>query len=120
MRLDNIGDVVMTSPALRAIKETNPEIRLTLMASPAGALTKPLLPWVDEVIPWRAPLAGSGEATGRCGAGVGTDRNPPGLANSMGPSSSPALSKALTHPHSSARWREFPFGWALPKKRGNP
>ena len=24
------------------------------MASPAGALTSPLLPWIDEVLPWRA------------------------------------------------------------------
>jgi hypothetical protein len=37
MRLDNIGDVIMTSPALRAIKENLPECRLTLMASPGGA-----------------------------------------------------------------------------------
>ncbi|HEY9880897.1 MAG TPA: glycosyltransferase family 9 protein [Leptolyngbyaceae cyanobacterium] len=53
MRLDNIGDVLMTSPALRAIKENCPDARLTLMASPGGALTEPLLPWVDEVLPWR-------------------------------------------------------------------
>ncbi|MBD1874340.1 glycosyltransferase family 9 protein [Nodosilinea sp. FACHB-131] len=53
LRLDNIGDVLMTAPALQAIKETNPQARLTLMASPAGALAGPLLPWVDEVLPWR-------------------------------------------------------------------
>jgi ADP-heptose:LPS heptosyltransferase len=64
MRLDNIGDVIMTSPALRAIKETNPDIRLTLMASPAGALTKPLLPWVDEVIPWRTLWQALGKPPG--------------------------------------------------------
>jgi len=53
LRLDNIGDVLMTSPALRAIKANQPRARLTLMASPAGALTAPLLPWVDAVLPWR-------------------------------------------------------------------
>jgi len=53
LRLDNIGDVLMTSPALRAIKANQPGVRLTLMASPAGALTAPLLPWVDAVLPWR-------------------------------------------------------------------
>jgi ADP-heptose:LPS heptosyltransferase len=53
MRLDNIGDVMMTSPALRALRENLPDTRITLMASPAGALTAPLLPWVDEVLPWR-------------------------------------------------------------------
>jgi ADP-heptose:LPS heptosyltransferase len=53
MRLDNIGDVIMTSPALRAIKENLPECRLTLMASPGGAQAVELLPWVDAVLPWR-------------------------------------------------------------------
>lgn len=53
MRLDNIGDVIMTSPALRAIKENLPQARLTLMASPGGSLAAPLLPWVDEVLTWR-------------------------------------------------------------------
>lgn len=53
MRLDNIGDVIMTSPALRTIKQNLPAANLTLMASPSGALTAPLLPWIDEVMPWR-------------------------------------------------------------------
>ncbi|WP_197050795.1 glycosyltransferase family 9 protein [Deinococcus sp. YIM 77859] len=54
MRLDNIGDVVMTAPVLRALKEALPGVRLTLMVSPAGANAVPLLPWVDDVIVWRA------------------------------------------------------------------
>ena len=37
MRLDNIGDVIMAGPALRAVKEALPDARLTLMVSPAGA-----------------------------------------------------------------------------------
>ncbi len=53
MRLDNIGDVLMTSPALRSIKEHLPEAKLTLMASPGGSIAAPLLPWVDEVLTWR-------------------------------------------------------------------
>lgn len=53
MRLDNIGDVIMTSPALRAIKENLPECRLTLLASPGGIQAASLLPWVDEVLAWQ-------------------------------------------------------------------
>src|SRR5213083_3571784 len=54
VRLDNIGDVIMLGPALRAVKETSPEARLTLLASPAGATAVPLLPWIDDVIVCRA------------------------------------------------------------------
>ena len=53
MRLDNIGDVVMTGPVLRALKENLPEASITLMASPGGKEATPLLPWVDEVLAWR-------------------------------------------------------------------
>lgn len=53
MRLDNIGDVIMTSPALRAIKENVPQARVTLMASPGGVQAASLLPWVDDVLPER-------------------------------------------------------------------
>jgi len=54
VRLDNIGDVVMLGPALRAVKETSPDARLTLLASPGGAAAAPLLPWIDDVITWRS------------------------------------------------------------------
>ena len=53
IRPDNIGDVIMVGPALRAVKETSPQARLTLLASTGGAAAAPLLPWVDDVIPWR-------------------------------------------------------------------
>jgi ADP-heptose:LPS heptosyltransferase len=53
VRLDNIGDVVMLGPALRAVKEASPEARITLLASRAGSTAAPLLPWVDDVIVWR-------------------------------------------------------------------
>lgn len=53
LRLDNIGDVIMTSPVFKTLRENLPEAKITLMASPGGALTAPLLPWIDEVLPWR-------------------------------------------------------------------
>lgn len=53
VRPDNIGDVIMAGPALRAIRRTLPEATLTLLASPAGAAAAPLVPWIDEVISWR-------------------------------------------------------------------
>ena len=53
VRLDNIGDVLMLGPAIRAVKETSPSTRITLLASPAGATAVPLLPWIDDVMVWR-------------------------------------------------------------------
>jgi len=53
VRLDNIGDVIMLGPALRAVKETSPQAHLTLLATPGGATAVPLLPWIDDVIVWR-------------------------------------------------------------------
>ncbi len=53
VRLDNIGDVVMTGPMLRALKENLPDAHLTLMASPGGSKAASLLPWVDDVLTWR-------------------------------------------------------------------
>lgn len=53
-RMDNIGDLVMLSPALRELKRTFPTASLTLLTSPAGSQVAPMLPWVDEVITWRA------------------------------------------------------------------
>lgn len=63
MRLDNIGDVVMTGPVLRALKENLPASSLTLMASPGGSLAAPLLPWVDDVLTWRVVWQDLGRLT---------------------------------------------------------
>ena len=50
VRLDNLGDVVMATPALRALRAAlRPGARLDLLASPAGAGLAPLLADVDEV-----------------------------------------------------------------------
>ena len=49
-RLDNVGDVVMLSPAVRAIRAGAPFAHLGLLASPAGSTAATLLPEIDEVI----------------------------------------------------------------------
>ena len=54
VRLDGTGDVVMTTPALRALRANGVE-RLTLLTSPAGAAVGRLLPEIDEVIEYEAP-----------------------------------------------------------------
>ncbi|HYK85762.1 MAG TPA: hypothetical protein VEV19_10365, partial [Ktedonobacteraceae bacterium] len=44
IRLDNLGDVLVTTPALHAIKTTLPNAELTLLASPVGAQVAHLNP----------------------------------------------------------------------------
>ena len=55
VRLDGMGDVLMTTPALRALKDARPDRRLTLLASPAGARVARELPFVDDTLEFRAP-----------------------------------------------------------------
>jgi lipopolysaccharide heptosyltransferase II len=55
VRLDALGDVLMTTPALRALRAARPDRHLTLLTSPAGASVGALVPEVDEVIAYEAP-----------------------------------------------------------------
>jgi lipopolysaccharide heptosyltransferase II len=55
IRLDNLGDVMMTSPALRAIKASGKQRRVTLLTSESGAAVARYIPEVDEVIRYDAP-----------------------------------------------------------------
>ncbi|MFL6143739.1 MAG: glycosyltransferase family 9 protein [Labedaea sp.] len=50
VRADNLGDVVMLTPALRALRRAAPKARIDLLASPAGAAVVPLLPGVAGVL----------------------------------------------------------------------
>lgn len=50
VRPDNLGDVVLLSPALRALHHAAPQARLTLLTSPAGAAAAGLLPGVTDVL----------------------------------------------------------------------
>lgn len=56
VRLDQLGDVLMTTPALQALRETLPQAHLSLLTSPSGAVLAPCLDMVDEVlaaeVPW--------------------------------------------------------------------
>ena len=47
IRLDNMGDVLMTTPAMKALRESAPGRRLTLLASASGTALAPHLDCVD-------------------------------------------------------------------------
>lgn len=53
VRLDNMGDVLMCSPAFRALKQSGAR-RLSLLTSASGALLAPYMPEVDTVMAYDA------------------------------------------------------------------
>lgn len=67
-RLDNLGDVLLTGPAVRAVAAG--ASRVTFLAGPKGAPAARLLPGVDEVVTFDAPWVGDEPARVRA-AGVG-------------------------------------------------
>jgi lipopolysaccharide heptosyltransferase II len=55
VRLDNLGDVLMSTPAIRALKEHAPGVRITLLGSRSGAAAARHVPLIDETIVHDAP-----------------------------------------------------------------
>src|SRR5438874_10908434 len=62
VRLDSIGDVLMTTPAIRALKESRADRSITLLTSSAGAAIARLVPEIDDVIVYDAPWVKSAVA----------------------------------------------------------
>jgi ADP-heptose:LPS heptosyltransferase len=55
IRIDNLGDLLMTTPALAALREGLPGAQLVLLASPSGAALAPHLPMLDAIWPCAVP-----------------------------------------------------------------
>ncbi|GAB4195702.1 MAG: hypothetical protein OHK0022_12610 [Roseiflexaceae bacterium] len=55
IRIDNLGDVLVTTPAIHAIRQSLPEAELTLLASPVGAQVGRLNPDLDDVLVYQSP-----------------------------------------------------------------
>jgi lipopolysaccharide heptosyltransferase II len=55
VRLDSLGDVLMCTPAMRALREAVPGRTLTLLGSPSGVAALPFIPELDDAIAWSAP-----------------------------------------------------------------
>jgi lipopolysaccharide heptosyltransferase II len=60
VRLDALGDVLMCTPAMRALHEALPGRRLTLLGSPSGAAAVPYIPELDDAIVHTAPWMKAG------------------------------------------------------------
>ena len=55
IRLDSLGDVLMCTPAIRALRNSLPGCHLTLLSSPSGAAVAPYIPELDAAISFAAP-----------------------------------------------------------------
>ncbi|HEY0818753.1 MAG TPA: glycosyltransferase family 9 protein, partial [Rhizobacter sp.] len=55
VRLDNLGDVLMSTPAIRAMKSHAPGVRITLLGSRSGAAVAKHIPLIDETVVHDAP-----------------------------------------------------------------
>jgi lipopolysaccharide heptosyltransferase II len=55
VRLDNIGDLLMTTPAIRALRESDPKREIALLASSGTAKAVELIPDINDVIVYDAP-----------------------------------------------------------------
>ncbi|HEY8609253.1 MAG TPA: lipopolysaccharide heptosyltransferase II [Noviherbaspirillum sp.] len=55
IRLDYLGDVLMTSPAIRALRESLPGCHITLLTSGSGAAAARYIPEIDDTIVYAAP-----------------------------------------------------------------
>lgn len=62
VRLDYLGDVLMSSPALRALRASFRGCRLTLLTSPGGAAAARFVPEIDDTIVYAAPWLKSSDA----------------------------------------------------------
>ncbi len=65
VRLDNLGDVLMTTPAIRALKQAVPGRKITLLTSKAGSGIGRCVPEIDEVLTFAVPWQGSAAAGSR-------------------------------------------------------
>jgi ADP-heptose:LPS heptosyltransferase len=50
VRADNLGDVVLATPAIRALRRAAPHAVVDLLASPVGARVAPMIPGVRDVL----------------------------------------------------------------------
>lgn len=55
VRLDAIGDVLMTEPALRSVAQSKPGRRVSLLTSSSGSEVARLMPYLHSVIVYEAP-----------------------------------------------------------------
>jgi lipopolysaccharide heptosyltransferase II len=62
VRLDSLGDVLMCTPAMRALREAHTDRALTLLTSPSAAPLMPFIREIDDVLVYEAPWMKNSDA----------------------------------------------------------
>lgn len=65
VRLDSLGDVLMCTPAIRAVRDSQPGRSVTLLSSASGAAAAPYIPELDQAIAYAAPWIKDGFGQGQ-------------------------------------------------------
>ena len=60
VRLDYLGDVLMSTPAIRALRQAQPQRHIALLTSSSGAAVARYIPEIDEIIEYEAPWMKAG------------------------------------------------------------
>jgi lipopolysaccharide heptosyltransferase II len=68
VRLDSLGDVLLTTPAICALKRGAANRRITLLTSPSGAEAARLVPEIDEIVVYESPWMKASGAHGNASA----------------------------------------------------
>jgi ADP-heptose:LPS heptosyltransferase len=53
IKLRGIGDAVLSTPAIQALKQSDPEVRVTTLMPPPADQVFMHNPWVESIVPWR-------------------------------------------------------------------
>jgi lipopolysaccharide heptosyltransferase II len=70
VRLDSLGDVLMMTPAIRALKAAVAERRISLLTSSCSAAIIPLIPEIDHAIAYDAPWMKHGNGNAEMDAAI--------------------------------------------------
>jgi lipopolysaccharide heptosyltransferase II len=74
VRLDNLGDVLMTTPAIRALRASLPGVHVTLLGSASGCAAAAHIAEIDDAIAYAAPWVANSAGADDDEAIIGTLR----------------------------------------------
>lgn len=66
VRIDRIGDLIVSLPALRALKDIFPNAKITVLTAEGNAALLNACPWIDEAMPYKGFIGTAGLLRKKC------------------------------------------------------